>query len=135
MYFFRQVFFDLLFLLSLHNFEKSLIYINFFTHHYFFDMRWVLITYTCIIFYRTNFYFIVNKKTRKMPMLLGFFLVSLFIWFAENIATYCRIWIYPDQVIEWHMVSPSKLTAWFLLMIVSYVLVSIVHKPQKITLR
>ena len=113
----------------------ALIYINFFTHHYFFDMRWVLITYTCIIFYRTNFYFIVNKKTRKMPMLLGFFLVSLFIWFAENIATYCRIWIYPDQVIEWHMVSPSKLTAWFLLMIVSYVLVSIVHKPQKITLR
>ncbi len=111
-----------------------LIYINFFTHHYFFDMRWVLIIFTCIIFMRTNFYFIVNKKTRKMPMILGFFLVSLFIWLAENVATYCRIWIYPNQLKEWHVVSSAKLTAWFLLMIVSYVLVSIVHKPQRITI-
>lgn len=109
-----------------------LIYVNFFTHHYFFDMRWALIIFTCVIFMRTSFYFIVNKKTRRMPMILGFFLVSLFIWLAENVATYCRIWIYPNQLIEWHMVSPAKLTAWFLLMIVSYVLVSIVHKPQRI---
>lgn len=110
-----------------------LIYLNFFTHHYIFDMRWLLISFACLIFYKTNFYFKVNKKTHKMPMILGFFLVSLFIWFAENIATYSRVWIYPSQVHQWQMVSVSKLTAWFLLMIVSYVLVSTIHKPQKIT--
>ena len=111
----------------------ALIYLNFFTHHYFFDMRWLLIGFTSLLFWKANFYFKVNKRIHQMPVLLGFFLVSLFIWFAENIATYSRIWVYPNQAHEWHMVSASKLTAWFLLMIVSTILVSIVHKPQSIS--
>ena len=110
----------------------TLIYLNFFTHHYMFDLRWLLIAMTAVLFWKSHFYYKVNKKVHKMPVMMGFFLVSLFIWFAENIATYSRIWIYPSQVHEWHMVSASKLTAWFLLMIVSTILVSIVQKPQLI---
>ena len=32
-----------------------------------------------------------------MPLLLGFTLVALFIWFAENIGTFTAAWIYPHQ--------------------------------------
>jgi uncharacterized membrane protein YoaT (DUF817 family) len=55
--------------------------------------------------------------------LLGFILVTLFIWFAENFGTYSRAWIYPSQADGWSLVSPAKLGSWFLLMLISYVMV------------
>jgi hypothetical protein len=55
--------------------------------------------------------------------------VALFIWIAENIATWSGAWLYPNQVDGWHMVSPDKLVSWFLLMIISVVLVAWVYKP------
>ena len=65
-----------------------------------------------------------------MPLLLGFVLVSLFIWFAENIGTASRVWLYPNQAAGWSPVSAAKLGSWFLLMIVSYVLVTLVNRPE-----
>ena len=65
-----------------------------------------------------------------MPILLGFFLVALFIWFAENIGTLSQAWIYPNQRDGWAMVPATKLVAWYLLMIISVVLVSLVNKPE-----
>jgi uncharacterized membrane protein YoaT (DUF817 family) len=53
-------------------------------------------------------------------------LVALFIWFAENLGTYSSAWRYPAQRLGWHMVPLSKLGAWLLLLIISYVLVSAV---------
>ncbi len=41
-----------------------------------------------------------------------------------------RIWIYPSQAVVWHMVGIEKILAWFLLMIISFVLVSLVHRPE-----
>ena len=64
-----------------------------------------------------------------MPLILGQFLVALFIWFAENISTYAGIWLYPSQTSGWTMVPISKLISWFLLMLLSFVLVSVVHSP------
>ena len=66
-----------------------------------------------------------------MPSLLGFILVALFIWVAENIGTYSRAWLYPGQENGWTPVSLGKLGAWYLLMIISFVLVTIVHRPKK----
>lgn len=106
-----------------------LIYLNFFTHHYIWDLRWLLLAATFVLFYRTTIYFKIIKTHRQMPLLLGFLLVSLFIWFAENIATYANIWIYPNQHSGWQMVSLQKLTAWYLLMLLSFVLVSLLNKP------
>lgn len=105
----------------------SLIYINFFTHHFFWDFRWVLFGLTVFMFYRTHIYFRIIKSHRHMPILLGWFLVALFIWIAENIATYTNIWIYPNQVSEWNMVPITKLSSWYLLMLLSFVLVSLVN--------
>ena len=62
-----------------------------------------------------------------MPLLIGLILVALFIWFAENIATFAAAWVYPNQKDGWAMVSPAKLGAWFLLMILSYTMVAALH--------
>jgi uncharacterized membrane protein YoaT (DUF817 family) len=66
-----------------------------------------------------------------MPMLVAALLAASFIWFAENIATYTQTWLYPAQRAAWKVVGLSKLGAWFLLQIVSYVLVVMVRKPQQ----
>ncbi len=105
----------------------GLIYINFFSHHYIWDLRWLLIAVSCILFFKTTVYYRIIKTHRKMPLLLGWFLVALFIWLAENIATFANIWIYPNQHDQWQIVSFSKLTAWFLLMQISFVLVSTIN--------
>ena len=105
----------------------SLIYINFFSHHFIWDIRWGLIAYTVFMFYRTTIYFRIVKTHRQMPILLGWFLVALFIWIAENVATYTNIWLYPNQTAQWHMVPMAKLTSWYLLMLLSFVLVSLIN--------
>lgn len=106
------------------------IYINFFTHHYFFDFRWIILAVLVVAFRKTTIYFRIRRHHRHMPLLLGFFLVALFIWFAENIGTFTQTWIYPTQTGVWQMVPFGKLIAWYLLMIISYVMVSFVNKPQ-----
>jgi uncharacterized membrane protein YoaT (DUF817 family) len=108
----------------------ALIYINFFTHHFIWDARWLLIVLSLVLFGRSRIYFTIDHTPRSMPLVLGFFLVASFIWLAENISTFCRIWIYPSQLQAWHMVSPQKIVAWYLLMLISFVLVSLVNKPQ-----
>ncbi len=62
-----------------------------------------------------------------MPLLLGWFLVALFIWTAENVATFANIWIYPSQRGEWEMVSIAKMSSWYLLMMLSFVLITLVN--------
>ncbi len=109
-----------------------LIYLNFFTHHYIIDLRWVLLAVTALLFYKTQIYFKIIKTHRHMPLLLGWLLVALFIWFAENLATFSNVWIYPNQLDEWQMVSIAKLSSWYLLMLLSFVLVSLINpvKPH-----
>ena len=110
-----------------------LIYINFFSHHFFYDLRWILLTFAFLLFGRCRIYFKMDMKHRWMSLLLGQFLVALFIWFAENISTYAGIWLYPNQTEQWKMVSFSKLIAWFLLMLISFVLVTLVHRPEEMS--
>ena len=62
--------------------------------------------------------------------MLAFLPTSTFIWFAENIGTWSRAWIYPGQADGWSMVSFEKLGSWYLLMIISVVLVTVVHPPR-----
>ncbi|NGM51647.1 DUF817 domain-containing protein [Caulobacter sp. 602-2] len=106
-----------------------LIYLNFFTHHYVTDMRLGLFVLSALLFGRTWFVFTPDRVQRRMPMLLGLMLVALFIWLAENLGTAAGAWIYPSQREGWHMVPIEKLGAWYLLMTISFVLVSLVHRP------
>ena len=109
-----------------------LIYVNFFSHHFVPDFRLALFGLTAVLFARTWVYFRIWRDYRRMPLLLGFVLVALFIWFAENIGTFANAWRYPSQAQVWQMVSIAKLGSWFLLMIISYVMVSFVSRPQSI---
>lgn len=106
------------------------IYVNFFSHHFVWDIRYILFALTAVIFLRCQVHYRVWRWRHQMPLLLGFLLVSFFIWIAENIATFTQIWLYPNQETGWHMVSLQKLGSWYLLMIVSWVLVTLVHRPQ-----
>ncbi|MFD0046871.1 DUF817 domain-containing protein [Pseudarthrobacter scleromae] len=106
------------------------VYVNFFSHHYIWDARWVLLAAVVIVFGRCVMHFRVFRKHYRMPLLIAFLLVALFIWVAENIATWSGAWLYPSQVDGWQPVGLEKLVAWFLLMIISVVLVAWVYKPQ-----
>lgn len=106
------------------------IYGNFFLHHYFVDIRLALFAVLAVLFGRTWVYFRIHRHWRAMPLIVGLFLVSVFIWIAENFGTVTRTWIYPSQVGGWSMVPFGKLGAWFLLMTISYVMVAWVNKPQ-----
>ncbi|MDR2093416.1 MAG: DUF817 domain-containing protein [Azoarcus sp.] len=105
------------------------IYINFFTHHYVYDFRWAILAVLAFSFRKTWIYFRIRRHYRRMPLLLGFFLAAAFIWFAENICTFTNVWLYPNQMNGWHMVPMGKLVSWYMLMIISYVMVSFVNKP------
>ena len=109
------------------------IYANFFLNHWLPDLRLGLFAVTALLFWKSWFWFTPDRKERGMPVLLGFLLVGLFIWFAENIGTYSRAWIYPSQHHGWTPVGIAKLGSWFLLMIISWVLVSLVFEPEKRT--
>lgn len=108
------------------------IYVNFFAHHFVLDMRYALFAATALIYLRTVVHYRVFRFRHRMPLLLGFLLVALFIWFAENIGTWSRAWIYPGQHEAWTPVSIQKLGAWYLLMIISFVLVTLVHRPRQL---
>jgi uncharacterized membrane protein YoaT (DUF817 family) len=101
------------------------IYANFFSHHFLPDARIPLLFATAVLFGRTVIHFRCWQVYRRMPLLLGFALVAVFIWFAENIGTLMGVWRYPSQMQHWHVVPPEKLEAWLLLMIVSYTLVAV----------
>ncbi|MEH6723523.1 MAG: DUF817 domain-containing protein [Qipengyuania sp.] len=102
------------------------IYVNFFAHHWLPDIRLVLFAATILLFARTRVHFRNWRAHRWMPLLVGFGLVALFIWGAENIGTFAQAWTYPGQEHGWRMVSPAKLGSWFLLMLISFVLVELV---------
>ncbi len=106
------------------------IYANFYTHHYVLDARYVLLVVIAALWARTVMHFRVHQHVLRMPLLLAFALVAFFIWIAENVATAGGAWFYPDQVDGWSMVSITKLVSWFLLMIVSVVLVTLVYPPR-----
>jgi uncharacterized membrane protein YoaT (DUF817 family) len=103
------------------------IYVNFFTHHFTWDARWVLFVAAGVMFGRCRIWFRPWRRHRWMPLLVGFGLVALFIWFAENLGTFAGAWLYPHQRGGWSMVPPAKFGAWFLLMLLSYALVFALH--------
>jgi uncharacterized membrane protein YoaT (DUF817 family) len=107
------------------------IYANFYAHHYVPDFRLALFAALAVLCGRTWLYYKVHHVYRRMPLLLGLFLVAVFIWIAENFGTLTRTWIYPNQVNGWAMVPLGKLSSWFLLMTISYVMVAWVNRPQE----
>jgi len=105
----------------------ALVYANFFGHHFVWDARYVLLALVVLLFGATTMHARVHRTVLRMPVLLAMVLVALFIWLAENVATWAGAWSYPAQVEAWHPVAPTKIVAWLLLMLISVALVTWVH--------
>jgi uncharacterized membrane protein YoaT (DUF817 family) len=106
------------------------IYVNFFTHHYVIDIRHALFAATVLVFGRTMIAFRPAERVFRMPLLLAALLSSFFLWVAENVGTLTGTWIYPGQK-GWQLVSIAKLGSWYLLLYLSFALVSLVHPPRE----
>jgi uncharacterized membrane protein YoaT (DUF817 family) len=102
----------------------TMIYLNFFTHHFIYDFRWFLTILLFLVFAKTFVQFSVRETTYKMPLALSFFLIGFFIWVAENIATFFGAWQYPNQRDSWTLVHISKISSWFLLVVISILIIA-----------
>lgn len=100
------------------------IYLNFFTHHFWHDVRWYLTGLVIIVFLRSSVSYEVNGTKYRMPLPLAFLLIGFFIWIAENIATFFDAWQYPNQAKTWSFVHIGKISSWVLLVIVSFLIVA-----------
>ncbi|WP_404433562.1 DUF817 domain-containing protein [Sutcliffiella horikoshii] len=100
------------------------IYLNFFTHHFWVDIRWWLSAIVIILFWKSWVRYEVGEKSYRMPIALSFVLIGFFIWVAENIATFFGAWEYPNQTEAWSLVHLGKVSSWLLLVIVSFLIVA-----------
>lgn len=105
------------------------IYLNFFTHHYLPDIRYALMAGTLLLFWRTRIYYRPGHLVLWMPLPLAAFLTSIFLWIAENVGTWTGTWLYPGQK-AFQLVSLGKLGSWYLLLYLSFVLITLVHRPR-----
>jgi uncharacterized membrane protein YoaT (DUF817 family) len=100
------------------------IYANFFSEHFIPDLRFILMPLVLLVFRKTRIRFTVAGVYRSMPIPLGFLLTGFFVWIAENISTRLHGYQYPNQAHAWSMVHSSKITSWFLLVIISFICVA-----------
>ena len=109
----------------------TLIYLNFFTHHYIWDARYLLFAATLILCIRTRVWFRIADADYWMPLPLAALLTSFFLWVAENVGTGTGTWLYAgaDRIA---MVSFAKLGSWYLLIYVSFVTVTVVLRDALI---
>ena len=103
------------------------IYVNFLAHHFGPDIRLGLFAASVILFGRVRVGFTALARRWWMPMPVAGLLSALALWVAENIGTATGTWLYsgqrPDQ---W--VSFGKLGAWYLLLYVAFVTVTLVSR-------
>ncbi len=105
------------------------IYANFFAHHYLMDIRYLLFAATLMLYWRTMIHFRPAERVFRMPLVIAASLTAFFLWIAENVGTLTGTWLYPGQK-GWQLVSLGKLGSWYLLLYLSFVLVTLVHPPR-----
>ena len=102
-----------------------LIYVNFYTHHYTYDIRWGLFAATLILFWRTRIWFYPAATPHAVRLPVGAILSAFLLWVAENIGTFTRTWTYETQG-DIGLVDLSKFGSWYLLLFVAFVTVTLV---------
>ena len=105
------------------------IYINFFAHHFTYDIRIGLFAATILLFGRTRIWFYTGTSPRWMPMPVAALLAAFLVWIAENVGTFTGTWIYAGQTPD-QIVPIAKLGSWYLLLWVAFVTVTLVSREQ-----
>lgn len=96
------------------------IYLNFFLNRYFADIRWPIGALVLGIYLRCRVSFTTLPSVRRsMPMPVAFMAIGFFVWVAEHLCTFLKVWQYPDQTEGWTWVSIGKWSSWTLLTVVS----------------
>ncbi|MDQ5957427.1 MAG: hypothetical protein QG614_402 [Patescibacteria group bacterium] len=106
------------------------IYINFFTNHYIYDFRYVILAIAILLFWKTKLYVEITDKIVQINPLVANALSAFVIWLSEQAGTLFRIWSYPNQILSWQPVSFDKYTSWYMLMIFSFIIITILSKDQ-----
>jgi uncharacterized membrane protein YoaT (DUF817 family) len=106
-------------------------YVNFFTHHYLPDLRWVVAVGFVLVLWRSRVSFTVGERRYAMPLSLSFVLIGFFLWVAENGATWLGAWRYTDQAQFWRIVPVGKWGSWALLVSLSFVLEAAVKMKER----
>lgn len=106
------------------------IYGNFYLNAYIVDLRVAIIPLLLWGFRKTWVHFETNGIRRAMPMGLSFLLIAFFVWIAENFGTLMGAWRYPHQGEAWSMVKLQLITSWFLLVIVSVIIVAMLKSAK-----
>lgn len=107
-----------------------LIYANFFTNHFVYDVRWIIFALLLVMFWKTKFYVTLTDRVYQIHPLITNGLLAIFVWFGEQIGTFARVWIYPNQAHTWTPVSFHMLTSWYLLLIFSFIIISMLQPKQ-----
>lgn len=102
----------------------TVIYANFFTHHFIGDYRWYAAACALGLYARATVIYRPLDRDRRMPLLLGFILIGFFIWLAENISTFYGVWKYPNQLGAWSAVHVGKWSSWSLLVIMTFTIIA-----------
>lgn len=100
------------------------LYLNFFTHHFIGDFRWYLAAGALGLYARAQVVFRPRHRDWRMPLPLALVLIGFFIWLAENLGTFFGLWAYPHQLGAWAAVHVSKWSAWTLLVLMSFTIVT-----------
>ena len=106
------------------------IYVNFFLHHYWYDLRWILFAATALLFWRTSVVFTSTRLRLWLP--LAALSASVLLWIAENVGTLTGTWVYGGSEL-FHWTSLSKMGSWYLLLYVAFVTVTLVIRAPLIT--
>lgn len=74
-----------------------LIYLNFFTHHFLPDIRYILLLLIVYVARKSYVVFRIHQRDYRLHALLGLTGIACALWLAENMATYLGVWLYPTQ--------------------------------------
>ena len=105
----------------------ALIYANFFTLHVMPDLRWGLVALTLLLFWNSHMVFRVDRRDRRMPLVVAALCMAVPLWVAETIGTLTGTWTYADHA-PGAVAPPATLGSWYLLLYVSIMLVLAVNR-------
>jgi uncharacterized membrane protein YoaT (DUF817 family) len=112
-----------------------LLYLNFYTHRYMGDYRWLLGALALGLYARCEVVFRPLDRDRRMPLVAGLILVGFFIWLAENIGTFFGLWRYPNQMGAWATVHLGKWSSWTALVLLTFsIVVNLKHIKARVQL-
>jgi uncharacterized membrane protein YoaT (DUF817 family) len=110
-----------------------LLYLNFFTHHYIGDYRWILGAVALGLYARCDVVYRPLDRDRSMPLILGLILVGFVIWLAENLGTFFGLWRYPNQMGAWATVHLGKWSSWTALVLLTFsIVVNLKHIKARV---